>query len=139
MDGSTPILPTNTCFDDCLDYIEHIIKTNLPNIESLLDRYWVVHGIYQLTDLENDTNTNGEPFAHGWVFDRHDNSVIQDGYLNGDRITYSITLTEFYELFKVIDETRYTLKEVHRLNILHNNYGPWKASYIKHCKNSHST
>lgn len=138
IESSLSILPTHTCFDDCLDYIENLIKQPNSNKLAIIRRYQVVHGIYQITELENDLNTKGRPFAHGWVFDKVDKAAIQDGYLNGERLTYGISTKDFYSLFKIIDETRYNLNEVYRLNVLHNNFGPWKQKYINLCADKSS-
>lgn len=134
MANSTSILPTQSCFDDCLDFIENLLNSQPDASEKILMRYRVVHGIYQVTDLDNDFHTGGKPFAHGWVLDLKDKLAIQDGYLDGERITYGIGLDEFYKLFKLHEETRYSLLEVYKLNKKHNNYGPWEPKYLNLCQ-----
>lgn len=130
------VMPTSTCFDDCLEFIEALlVNAKQSEHHEITKRFLVVHGIYRLTDMDNDHNTRGEPFAHGWVFDKTDKAAIQKGvFVDGSRDYYAVDVRDFYGLLRPVKETRYTLKEVHRLNIAHNNYGPWKQEYINLCK-----
>lgn len=119
---SPVILPTHTCFDDALDYIERRVLAH-PSIgfgTSLL----LVHGIcYRPDDV---------PFAHGWV---EDAGVVWDaGLIEGRRVWFAVNREEYYAKMRITDVTRYTMREVWVENTRSGNYGPWKPEYLALCR-----
>lgn len=122
------IHPTNTCFDDALEYLERRVKAD-PSIareKTLL----LAHGICRIPPGQADS---GHVFAHAWV--EENGNVWQWGILetvgplNGERVEYSIEKADFYREMRVREVTLYTLKEVHAENTKHGTYGPWLEKY----------
>lgn len=124
------ILPTHTCFDDALDFVEERVLADpaLARGESLL----VVHAIA----LAPEGPRKGEPFAHAWVEELVEGEwlVWQLGWLGGEQVAYSMPRDEHHRHLQVVDETRYTLRQVHAENCRHGTYGPWEERYQALCR-----
>lgn len=119
------IYPTGTCFDDAMDFLELRLRVDpgLANGAGLL----LVHGIATFTNGMNEDDRVGEPFAHAWV--EEGPSVWQAGILDGQRVVYAVDRNEFYAEMKIVDATRYTIREVWEQNVRSEHYGPWEPRY----------
>src|SRR5688500_4516611 len=106
----TDILPTYSCFDDAMDFIEARIKDNPENARTLV----LVHGIA--------VASNGRRYAHAWV---EQGLVCWDaGILEGKRIWYSTRMAEYYVARRIECKTRYSLLEAYDENVRSGHYGP---------------
>jgi len=113
--------PTHHCFDDVVDFLNNLAVTGACR-EELLE-YTVVHGVYLAPP-------NGEPVAHAWL--ERAGLVVQAGIYKGERIYYSVPREEFLAMFKIWDETRYTVIEALELD---SRMGrpPWVPEYRELC------
>jgi len=128
------ILPTHTCFDDALDYIGEVVKTD-P--DWAIDRLTLVHAIC----LAPAGPTKDRPFAHAWVEEKRDDcttAVIQSGLLEGDKIYYVWSPEQLAEVLRPQDVTRYTVEQAWRENERTCHYGPWKPDYAALCGGGHT-
>lgn len=116
------ILPTRTCFDDSLDLIDKIV---IANDHAFHPGLFLVHAIC--------TMPNGELYAHAWV--EFNDSALFVGILNGARETFKTAKTEFYEHYKPVDVTRYTVGQAMAQNMTSGHFGPWKRKYWDLCGN----
>lgn len=116
----TTILPTHSCFDDSLDFIEARVKIRIQDADTLV----LVHGICTAPD--------GDRYAHAWVEEA--GLVWDSGLLDGVPIYYSCTVEEFTKARGVQQTTRYTVREALRENYRTNMYGPWKPEYLALCQ-----
>lgn len=116
----TDILPTHTCFDDALEYLDCVLKSG---DEARLFRVRVVHGIC----LAPEGPLEGQPFAHAWI--EEDGAVIQAGMANGTKVYYGMDRAEFYALLRVQTATRYSSLEAMEQNVRTGHFGPWESSY----------
>lgn len=129
LSGKT-ILPTRTCFDDALEYLEWIAAELLLRygpvdaVRSELLNYTVVHAIC----LHPEEN---HPFAHGWV--EHDGEAIEAGILDGVRITYAMPLETHNAKLRVQERTEYTMPEIIEHNYRTGHTGPWIERYAALC------
>jgi hypothetical protein len=115
----TAILPTHTCFDDALDYIEARLRQGCPP-----GRLFLIHAKATIPDGPD----RGQVFAHAWAEEVKASSVvcIQQGFYNGQRITYEVDREEFYRELSPLTTYRYTLPEAWAQNRRHATYGPWE-------------
>lgn len=116
----TTLFPTNTCFDDALDYILAMVKEYRinPNNEH---RYKICHGILLGSDKK--------PYSHAWV--EFDDDVIISGIWNGSKVYATGDRKEYYREVRVTsDVTKYTLQEVLAMNRKYCTYGPWVDRYL---------
>ena len=119
------ILPTQTCFDDALDYLSEAVRED-PSWA--LGHLRLVHGIC----LAPEGQYAGELFAHAWV--EEDRRVcIQAGILDGRKGYYGISRAQHYALLRVQLTTVYTVEEALEKNLASNHYGPWESSYQSLC------
>lgn len=128
----TVIRPTNTCFDDALDFIAERVKRD---VELALHetRLILVHGIC----LAPEGPLIGEPFAHAWVEERapgEPKQVWQGGILDGERVYYGIDADEFAQMLRPQKVTRYTVREAWLENERTEHFGPWVAEYEALCR-----
>lgn len=125
-----PIRPTNTCFDDALDFLElqaTLFTGSRAGREKKLDAYTVVHAICQ------SQAPSGEYYAHAWVEEDLD-LVWQGGIVAGQRIFFSVAKDEFYASRRVQQPTYYSWRAAIQENHAANHYGPWKPEYVALCK-----
>lgn len=121
------IFPTGTCFDDCIDYLNHLALENPANIKKLNEDYRVCHGICLMD--------SGEPFAHAWL--EYRNSVIDGGIYQGEKVAVRIAKHEFYANLKPLKVIRYTLKMCCHLEKRVFKYqGPWDPEIRALCKDT---
>lgn len=125
------IHPTHTCFDDALDHIEKLLMVRKLPPTLVARDYRLVHGLYRCQTADSD---HPRTIAHAYVLEKPKGLVWQDGYQDGERITYGITRAEFHSLMKPLHETSYSMLQAYKMNIKHNNYGPWLPLYLKHCR-----
>lgn len=148
------IQPTNTCFDDALDYLD--VAHGVGGTSYLL-QHAVVHGICLWPgDTPGTEHREGERFAHAWVelsavaassnavavavaANPHSSTVsggivIQAGVCNGTRNWYGLTRASFYAHMRVQRVTRYSVPEVLAENERTNHFGPWVPEYVELCR-----
>ncbi len=113
------LLPTHTCFDDAFEYIEHRVTREPSAVHTLI----LVHAIA--------LHDNGEPFAHAWV--EEGGWCWAAGMLEGEKIFYAAQRDEFIGGLRARQMTRYTMREVSRMNRRYGNFGPWDRRYRRHC------
>jgi hypothetical protein len=109
--------PTQTCFDDALDF-----HAAVPSDKR--GRYVVVHGICV---------RDGVRFAHAWVEMTNSNHVVEGALLGDARVYRAMTRAEFAERYTVERCTRYTFAQWDKLNRIHNHFGPWDPEYRSLC------
>lgn len=116
----TTIMPTHSCFDDAIDFIAWRVKED----PSARDRLILVHAIC----LAPEGPKKDSPFAHAWVLagDR----AYQDGFIDGQRITYSCDAAALEQSLRIQAATRYTVDQAMEENRRSGTYGPWKPEYI---------
>lgn len=132
MPRTTPpsIRPTNTCFDDALDFLEALCQTPDMTIE-LLRQYVVVHGVCLHPP---DHPKRDEPFAHAWVECGVRDSVLQGAIVDGEPTMYEMPFSLFWARFRPQKLTRYSVDEAIALNHQTGHYGPWNEDYTRFCK-----
>ena len=118
------ILPTHSCFDDALEYLEAICRAGAA--PDAIKSHTIVHGVCRAPD--------GEVFAHAWLEVGAD--VIQGGILDGERGYFTMSSAEFRKALPVVDETRYTVLEALEENRRTRTYGPWVERYRELCVNN---
>jgi hypothetical protein len=113
------IHPTHTCFDDALDLVEDLMKS-----DSSFD--WknclIVHGIADC----------GQLYSHAWL--EYGDCCIEMGILDGERVIFEQDKKKYYESRKISDVTKYTVHEALKENLKHEHYGPWEQKYLELCK-----
>lgn len=117
------IYPTHTCFDDALDMLTEIIKTNPEVAHS--NELLLVHGICFPPDY-------GE-FSHAWI-EKSGKYVLWTGILDGKRQEFVSEIAEYYDFFHVQETTKYTPKEAWLENSKHVTFGPWVEKYKNLCR-----
>lgn len=120
--------PTNTCFDDALDFVGLRLAAAGPTratAEPLLEALKVVHGICRAPD--------GTLYAHAWVIE-NESQVWQATIIGGQRVFYSVGVNQFTVEWRPVEETRYTVIEADRLNESSGHFGPWEAKYVELCR-----
>ena len=113
--------PTGKCFDDALDFLEHMLKTEDRTAE--IERYRLVHGI-MLDD-------QGQPYSHAWV--EYGEWVFHGCFLGGIRGYAQIAKVEYYPGMKVQETREYTIPEAWAENRRTGHYGPWEARFRDLC------
>lgn len=124
-DGEATIYPTHTCFDDAVDYINHLCTTNPQDIRKINADYRICHGICLCED-----NT---PYAHCWL--EYRNSVIDGGIYKGEKVAVRSPKHEFYKRTRPQKICRYTIKKSIELEKKIYGYcGPWDEEIRALCK-----
>lgn len=119
------IMPTHTCFDDALEFVEMRLSEKKLFADS--DELLVVHGIA----LAPEGERAGEPFAHAWV--EEGDLAYQAGMLMGGKVWYGVQREEFYLALRIQRATRYTLREAWERNRESGHFGPWEPEYETLC------
>ena len=116
------ILPTHTCFDDALEFLDELMKGGEVD---RLARLRVVHGIC----LAPEGPKAGSPFAHAWV--EEDGDCVQAGLVAGceHKVYFGIERAEFYKMLRVQVSTAYTAQDAMLNNARFGHFGPWENSY----------
>lgn len=117
----TTIYPTTTCFDDSLENLTLLIQENPSRLTdgSLL----IVHGII---------NPDGKEIAHAWI-ELDGKTVVDSGILDGEKITYSVSLEEYYRQAKITDTTKYMPVDAAGIENRTGMFGPWEERYRRLC------
>lgn len=126
----TDILPTHQCFDDALDLLVEILKSE-PDIYKrghLITQWRLVHGRCLAPD--------GHSYAHAWVENTHSHTCYHVGLLNNERVILDAATPEYHAELRVQDCIRYTYPEALRLNRQHGHYGPWLDHLQSLCRKS---
>lgn len=117
---ASAIRPTGTCFDDALDFITEILNSSSGDAKvRWIEQLILVHAIC--------LSPYGQKYAHAWV--EHNQHIWQGGVYLGHRVFYAQQRDRFYEEYRVIESTRYSVTDALHLNALHDNYGPWEQRY----------
>jgi hypothetical protein len=137
----TDIRPTNTCFDDALEYLEWVAM-NRGLAE--LHQHELVHGICLMPPGSKDPE--GTRFAHAWVerdvrpppnhaqLGPPTREVLQAGFIEGKRAHFWMPREFFDRVMQPQEETHYTIEQAWEENRRSNTYGPWKPEYEALCK-----
>lgn len=126
MDPKTTIFPTFECFTEALELVAY-----LSRIPDVINYITLVHGICLAE--------NGREFAHAWVEDSNDETVIFCGVYMGKKVYLSAPFKNYFETFKVKETTRYTVPEALWRNLETVSYGPWEDKYKALCGNGEQT
>lgn len=115
---------TGTCFDDVIEVILYLSMENKwPLNQRIL---FIVHGIH--------ISTKGEKVSHAWIEYKgrcYDMKLDEQG----EKVIIDYFRNDFYKELKVIDKTRYRLKEIRELVAIHGDTtGPWEQKYKELCK-----
>lgn len=121
----TSIYPTHTCFDDALDYLCDILKSNPAAARS--NEYLLVHGICVSEDLGQ--------YSHAWL-EQAGKFVLWTGILNGERVLFKSDIAGYYKKFQVQETTKYTPRQAWEENAKHVTYGPWIEKYKILCRHA---
>ncbi len=119
---SNMILPTGSCFDDALDFLEGLAKEHNPILRT--GRLLLVHAICLAPD--------GHEYSHAWV-EQDEKFVIFRGIWLGVKNYFAASIDEYYRDAKVKDTTKYTPQQACIENHNSGNYGPWVERYKKLC------
>jgi hypothetical protein len=121
------ILPTGTCFDDAIEYLNEIA---LHGQRERLLTLKLVHGIC----LAPEGAQEGTPFAHAWVEEA--GVCVQAGLFSGEpqKVYYGVKRAEFYAKLRVQVATYYTAPEVVVHNRRTGHFGPWEHLYRDLCQ-----
>lgn len=111
--------PTHRCFDDALDLLEDRVRER--DLRCLL-----VHGIC----LIPGTDTR---FAHAWV-EEPDGCIVQAFLLRERRAYIRFTASDFNQIYRPQECTRYSVHAAWRMNELYKTYGPWEERYLALCR-----
>jgi hypothetical protein len=119
------ILPTGECFSDAVDYIECLVRANLPFHDCT-----IVHALCRV---------DGQPelgwFAHGWV-ERGENCIFAGVVAPdapehaGEKVWITAEKESFYKDLHVRCPKRYTPRELADWNQKTGNLGPWEEPYV---------
>ena len=115
------IHPTHRCFDDALDLLWALLHE--PAAQDA--RLFLVHGLCLAPD--------GLPYAHAWLEDDADATVLSVGVIDGKTTAYSLPRTTYYAQTQVQERTRYPAQEALAANRATGHYGPWEARYVALC------
>lgn len=126
--SSLTILPTLTCFNDAIEYIEQVALEDKARALRLV----LVHAIVVMPDGPD----KGKLYSHAWV---EDGALIwQGGIIDGQRVYFSCLKTEYLRFMQVQDATRYNLYQLYIENRKSGHYGPWKPEYQALCRKAES-
>jgi hypothetical protein len=115
------LLPTFTCFDDAIEFIESRVREEGPRYAA--DHLRLVHALCEAED--------GTIYAHGWAEDK--GLCWNAALVEGQKVYYSIKRVDFYRWKKVREPRRYTMEEILDQNRQHGTYGPWEPQFIAAC------
>ena len=129
------LLPTNSCYDDALDYLESLARD--PSTAWIIRRpdTFLVHGIALMP--EQGTQPPGTPYAHAWV--ELADVVIDAGLLDGRRVWFRRPRADYYAHLRIQSVTRYSMPEALAENRRTGHYGPWKPEYRALLRSKSST
>lgn len=118
------IRPTHTCFDDVVEYMTERVTLD-PKL-AFDDRFIIVHGIAM--------SEKGECYAHAWV--EEGGLCWEAGVVEGNKVRYSVEVTDFYRMRRIQKTTRYTIAQA-LLTEMDTGVpcGPWVTEYKALCLN----
>ena len=122
------VLPTNTCFDDAMDFIMVLIRENKA------EDIYLCHGLVTPDPKKNIGNK--KTYSHGWIYDEQTNSCMQWGILDGKKVGIRGDKGKFYADMGVHKITYYTPKQAMYYSWLYDFFGPWEPEYMKLCGDS---
>lgn len=125
-DEERTIRPTNTCFDDALDWIVFRLAADA----GALDKLVLAHGICLIPEGPEE----GRPFAHAWVEEGEE--AWDFGILNGEKVAYAQPKEQHAQNLRVQQATRYTVREAAHENQRSGHYGPWREEYAALCRDA---
>ena len=115
--GMIDVLPTGTCYDDCIEYMSE--AWGLGQLDILL-----CHGIIG----------NPRQHSHAWLYCPSENEVSHFGIVDGEKVRVTGTKQELYTSLQVMECTYYSIQQMLYYNWRFNNYGPWEQKYVNACK-----
>lgn len=125
---SPVLLPTRSCFNDSIEYLESLAYAAMAaGDRALFDRpdLLLVHAI--VDPIDSDAGRH----AHAWIEDG--DTVIQGNLLEGEKIYAVFDRAEFEAKMRIEACTKYTMREVLAENQKHVTYGPWRPEYLALC------
>lgn len=135
-DPARVIRPTHSCFDDAIDLIAHRVTVDPALARGTTLR--LVHGIALAPADVVDGLRAGDRFAHAWVEEdvpgQLEAHVWQMGILNGERVAFAMTRSEFQRRLQIQASTSYTCRQVYHENRRSGTYGPWREEYRALCR-----
>lgn len=129
--------PTFTCFTDAAEFVNECVRQN-PAL-AFGTSIHLVHGILmapERDDLRDRSLARGQRYAHAWVEQMIDGRVyaIHCALVEGVKTYIARPLEEFYEVARVAETTRYTMREVLTHNLRTGHVGPWEPAYVPLCR-----
>lgn len=120
--------PTHTCFTDAAEFVNERVRLN-PEL-AFGTTLLLVHGILvapERDDLRDGSLAGGQRYAHAWVEDEINGQVvaIHAALVDGVKTYIARPRDEFYRDARVVETTRYTMREVLRHNLRTGHLGPW--------------
>jgi len=119
------VLPTHTCFDDALEFLEDLARREEP-----FTHFRVVHALLK--------NPDSEVYAHAWLLNTANNTVVFAGIYDNEKIYIEADADEYYSKIDILDMTQYDSVEICEMNHLYGTYGPWKTQYLEYCRQGDS-
>jgi hypothetical protein len=115
--GQNSLYPTHSCFTDAMELMDYTAM-NEPEV---LPAWRIVHAICEMPD--------GTRYAHAWVEDNNLHVAVFAGILNGEKVYMLAQIFDYEHHLKVIESTKYTVKEAAFNNINSGHFGPWEKKY----------
>ena len=130
-EATRSLYPTNTCFDDAMEYIEFRLTEDPSLVHD--ERLILTHVLAEV--LEPGPH-QGEIITHAFCVENGE--CVDMWILNGERVAAFRTPSEMAQSLRIIESTRYNLKQVHQENVRSGTYGPWEQKYLDHVRNRES-
>jgi len=133
------IHPTRTCFDDAVAFCEQRARALIARPPSEcrreLLRLRIAHGTIAVPDEQPPGFgvQPGQRIAHAWV-EEDGRTVWQTGFLDGERVTFSMPWPDFARLSRPESVTHYTLFQVLRHHDRSQSTGPWRDDLKALCR-----
>lgn len=124
-DDRIAIYPTGTCFEDVTEYLNWKFESCRTIEEAFALPLLMVHAIVQ-------PNPEKGPFSHAWI--EEDGKVIGFGIINGEKTGVVYEKLEFYNIFRPIEMTRYTVEEGYWAEKKAGTFPPWEEKYRRLCR-----
>ena len=124
-DGKIPIYPTHTCFEDVTDYLKWKLESCSTIAEAFALPMLIVHAIVHPEKVET-------AYSHAWV--EEGDKVISFGLINGEKYGIEFEKIEFYDLYRPLDMTRYTVEEGYLMEKKTGTFPPWEEKYRRLCR-----
>ncbi len=125
--SSNIIFPTNTCFDDTVEFIaQKLCNATTAEVLVLIEELILVHAIC--------ASPEGRLYSHAWI--EQGEWCYERGILEEEAIYYALEKAEHYAKRDVQEKFVYSLEEVFKLNEKYGNSGPWEPALQALCRRS---